>query len=279
VIRPFSQVNVFSADPLLGNPVAVVLDATDLSDDTMLRFAQWTNLSETTFILPPTQPEADYYLRIFTPGGELPFAGHPTLGSAHAWLEAGGIPQHRGWVTQQCGAGLVNVRLGATLAFAAPPTTRSGPLDETLLLGLAAGLRIPRDSIIDHQWVVNGPNWVCVRLDSADEVLALEPNITALEELRLDIGVIGFYPPGSQFTYETRAFALDAGVVEDPVTGSLNASIAQWLHRISAVPTSYLVSQGKRVGRAGHIHIDIDPDNTVWVGGTTTTAIRGLVEL
>ena len=277
MIRSFAQVDVFSAQPFMGNPVAVVLDAVGLSDDDMRRIAVWTNLSETTFVLPPTHAEADYRLRIFTPGGELPFAGHPTLGSAHAWLEAGGVPLRPGWLRQECGVGLVELRCGQTMAFAAPPTTRTGPLDDNLLEGLAAGLGVAREAILDHQWVVNGPNWLCVRLATAAEVLAIEPDTPELAKLGVDIGIIGFYPVGSEFAYETRAFALEAGVVEDPVTGSLNASIAQWLHRIGAVPDTYLVSQGARVGRAGRILIEADPDGTIWVGGATTTLIAGTI--
>ena len=279
MIRRFSQVDVFSAKACLGNPVAVVLDGIGLSDKEMRRFAAWTNLSETTFVLPPTDPTADYRLRIFTPGGELPFAGHPTLGSAHAWLESGGIAGQPELVTQECGVGLVEVRCGENLGFAAPPTTRTGPLDENLLTGLASGLGIAREEIIDHQWVVNGPNWLCVRLASATHVLSLNPDFRQLESLSVDIGVIGFYPTGSEFTYETRAFALDAGVTEDPVTGSLNASVAQWLHRINAVPDNYLVSQGTCVGRAGRIHINADPNGTIWVSGATKTLISGTVVL
>jgi PhzF family phenazine biosynthesis protein len=277
--RRFEQVDVFSAEPCLGNPVAVVVDADGLSDEQMRRFAVWTNLSETTFLLPPTDPAADYRVRIFTPGRELPFAGHPTLGSAHAWLEAGGRPRSAGKVVQQCGVGLVELRRDDVLAFAAPPTTRSGPLDEPLLDALATGLGIDRAALIDHQRVVNGPNWLCVRLGTADEVLALEPDFGRLGALGADIGVIGFYPAGSPCRYETRAFALDAGVSEDPVTGSLGASVAQWLHRVGAVPDHYVAAQGARVGRAGRVHVDIDPDGTVWIGGATVTRVTGTVNL
>ena len=275
---PFAQVDVFSAEPYLGNPVAVVLDAARLSEEAMQRLAVWTNLSETTFILPPTDARADYRLRIFTPGGELPFAGHPTLGSAHAWLENGGVPHQPGRIIQQCNAGLIELRLGDQLAFSAPQTTRSGPVDEELVSQLAAGLRVACEKIIDHQWVVNGPNWLCLRLQSSDEVLGLKPDFTALAALKMDIGIIGFYPEGSSYAYEVRAFASENGrMIEDPVTGSLNASVAQWLHKLGAVPDSYYASQGTCVGRAGRVKIDADPDGAIWVGGATRTLIHGSI--
>ncbi len=273
--RRFAQVNVFSAEPLLGNPVAVVLDAEGLSDDDMARFARWTNLSETTFVLPST--DANYRLRIFTPGGELPFAGHPTLGSAHAWLEEGGSPagDH---IVQECAAGLVELRrIGDALSFAAPPTVRTGPLDDAVLAEITTALGVGRDRVVDHQWVDNGPGWAAVVLPSADEVLALEPDFTSAPGL--DVGVVGPYPPGADPAFEVRAFAPGVGVGEDPVTGSLNASLAQWMIRSGRAPATYRAAQGKRLGRAGIVEVDSDPDGTVWVGGTTTTTIRGTVTL
>lgn len=275
--RPFAQVDVFSPTPLRGNPVAVVLDAEGLADEEMALFARWTNLSETTFVLPPTVAGADYRLRIFTPGGELPFAGHPTLGSAHAWLEAGGSPAGEHPV-QECGAGLVTLRRGpATLAFAAPPTVRSGPLDDALLARVTAGLGVDGDKVVDHQWVDNGPGWLALLLSTADDVLAIAPDLDALAGL--DVGVVGPYPGGSDAAFEVRAFAPAVGVGEDPVTGSLNASLAQWLIGSGRAPDSYRASQGARLGRAGVVEIDADRDGTVWVGGATTTYVRGAVTL
>ncbi len=275
--RPFAQVDVFSPTPLRGNPVAVVLDAEGLADEEMALFARWTNLSETTFVLPPTAAGADYRLRIFTPGGELPFAGHPTLGSAHAWLEAGGEPAGERPV-QECGAGLVALRrAGGTLAFAAPPTVRSGPLDGELLTRVVAALSVDTDRVVDHQWVDNGPGWLALLLRSAQDVLAIEPDLGALAGL--DVGVVGPYPAGADAAFEVRAFAPGVGVGEDPVTGSLNASLAQWLIGSGRAPASYRASQGARLGRAGVIEVDTDRSGTVWIGGATTTRIRGTVTL
>ncbi|MCB2176296.1 MAG: PhzF family phenazine biosynthesis protein [Actinomycetales bacterium] len=275
--RPFAQVDVFSASPLRGNPVAVVLDAEGLADEEMALFARWTNLSETTFVLPPTAAGADYRLRIFTPGGELPFAGHPTLGSAHAWLEAGGEPAGEHPV-QECGAGLVALRrAGGTLAFAAPPTVCSGPLDGELLTRVVAALGVDTDRVVDHQWVDNGPGWLALLLRSADDVLAIEPDLGALAGL--DVGVVGPYPAGADAAFEVRAFAPGVGVGEDPVTGSLNASLAQWLIGSGRAPASYRASQGARLGRAGVIEVDSDQGGNVWIGGATTTRIRGTVTL
>lgn len=275
--RPFAQVDVFSPTPLRGNPVAVVLDAQDLDDDQMALFARWTNLSETTFVLPPTTPDADYRLRIFTPGGELPFAGHPTLGSAHAWLEAGGEPAGEDLV-QECGAGLVALRRSeGTLAFAAPPTIRSGPLDSELLARVVAALGVDADRVVDHQWVDNGPGWLALLLRSAHDVLAVEPDLDALAGL--DVGVVGPHRAGGDAAFEVRAFAPGVGVGEDPVTGSLNASLAQWLIGSGRAPASYRATQGARLGRAGVVAVDTDQDGTVWIGGATTTRIRGTVTL
>jgi PhzF family phenazine biosynthesis protein len=273
--RRFAQVNVFSAAPLLGNPVAVVLDAAGLSDEEMARFARWTNLSETTFVLP--SETADYRLRIFTPGGELPFAGHPTLGSAHAWLEDGGSPAGDR-IVQECGAGPVELRrVGDALSFAAPPTLRSGPLDGALLAEITTALGVGRDRVVDHQWVDNGPGWAAVVLPTAEEVLALEPDFTSSSGL--DVGVVGPYPTGADPAFEVRAFAPGVGVVEDPVTGSLNASLAQWMIASGRAPSAYRVSQGARLGRAGVVEITSDERGTVWVGGACTTCIRGTVSL
>ncbi len=276
--RDFAQVDVFSTTPYLGNPLAVVLDGDGIPDDDMVRFARWTNLSETTFVLPVTAPEADYRLRIFTPGDELPFAGHPTLGSAHAWLERGGTPKAGDRVVQECAAGLIDVRITPTsLSFAAPPTVRSGPLDEALLDKIVTALAITRDGVVAHQWVDNGPGWAAVQLSTADEVLALEPDFSNLPDAML--GVIGAHAPGAECAFEVRVFGPRVGVSEDPVTGSFNASVAQWLIGTGEAPTAYTVSQGSRLGRRGVVFIDADDAGTVWVGGTSTTCIRGSVTL
>ncbi|GAA4192453.1 PhzF family phenazine biosynthesis protein [Microbacterium oryzae] len=272
--RRFAQVDVFSATPYLGNPVAVVLDAEGLDADDMLRVARWTNLSETTFVLPATVPGADYRLRIFTPGGELPFAGHPTLGSAHAWLESGGTPADGAYVVQECGAGLVQIRRGpGELAFAAPPTRREGALDDDHLELLIRAFGVTRDDVVGHQWVDNGPGWAVLRLRSADAVLALDPDLSLIPDAM--VGAVGAYPPGSPHAFELRSFAPAIGIAEDPVCGSMNASVAQWLIRSGEASDAYRVSQGKRLGRAGDIAITADEDGAVWVGGATQTLFQG----
>lgn len=273
--RPFAQVDVFSPTPYLGNPVAVVLDGEGLEDEVMQRVARWTNLSETTFLLPPTNPEADYRVRIFTPGGELPFAGHPTLGSAHAWLEAGGTPRSADRVAQECTAGLISVRRGsAILSFAAPPVQRTGDLEQEYLEQIVAAFGLHEEQILSHQWVDNGPGWAVIRLATAQEVLDLEPDLSQIPSAM--IGAIGAYPAGFEHAYEMRTFAPGVGIAEDPVCGSMNASVGQWLTRTGAVPDTYRVSQGTRLGRAGDITITADDDGTVWVGGATTTCFRGM---
>lgn len=280
-MRAFRQVDVFSPLPLLGNPVAVVHDADGLTDEQMAAFARWTNLSETTFLMAPTTPGADYRLRIWTPGGELPFAGHPTLGSAHAWLEAGGEPAVADTVVQECGAGLVPVRRGERLAFAAPPLLRSGPVEDADLARIAAALAIGVDEVVDAAWIDNGPGWVGVLLRDADAVLAVRPDLALFGDL--DVGVVGLYPQaaGDGAVAEVRAFCPGLGVVEDPVTGSLNAGIAQWLAG-SRLPTSYVASQGTVMGRRGRVHVDVlgdGPSCEVWVGGDTLTTVVGTVAL
>lgn len=275
--RQFRQVDVFAEEAFLGNPVAVVHGADDLTDDAMQRFASWTNLSETTFLLAPADERADYRLRIFTPGSELPFAGHPTLGSAHAWLEAGGSPARPDVVIQECGAGLVPVRRSpdGRLAFQAPPLIRSGPVEEALLEEIAASLRIKRADILDAQWADNGPGWVAVELASADAVLALAPGATSE-----DIGVFGPYPPGSPEAFEVRAFTpLINGTGEDPVTGSLNASLAMWLLASGKATAPYTASQGTVLGRRGRVHVTVDADGSIWVGGRARTLISGGIHI
>lgn len=270
--RPFAQVDVFSPTPFLGNPLAVLFDADDLDTETMQRIARWTNLSETTFVLPPTTPEADYRVRIFTPGGELPFAGHPTLGSAHAWLEHSGSQQDH--VVQECGAGLVNVqRRQGILSFAAPPTLRSGEIEEEYLAEIVQAFGIKREQVVDHQWIDNGPGWAVIRLATAQEVIDLEPDLGQIPHAM--VGAIGAHPEGNEHAFEMRTFAPGSGVPEDPVCGSMNAGVGQWLFRTGAVSGGYRVSQGCRLGRAGDITITADPDGTVWVGGATHTLFRG----
>lgn len=277
--RRFLQQDVFTSVGYYGNPLAVVGDGTGLSDDEMARFARWTNLSETTFLLPPADADADYRVRIFTPSGELPFAGHPTLGTCHAWLAAGGVPRTPGVIVQECGVGLVRVRPGADggLAFAAPPLIRSCAVDEELLVRLACILGIARSEIVDSHWVDNGPGWVAVMLADADAVLALRPGF--VEELK--VGVVGPYPAGHEFAYEVRAFfPKDGTTAEDPVTGSLNASVAQWLLGTGQVRAPYVASQGAVLGRAGRVHVDRDETTgDVWIGGHVVTCVDGTVEL
>lgn len=276
VQRRFAQVDVFSRQRYLGNSLAVVVDGEGLDSTEMQRFARWTNLAETTFLLAPSNPAADYRVRIFTPGAELPFAGHPTLGSAHAWLVSGGTPRRPDAIVQECGVGLVTVRReGDALSFAAPPLLRGGPADDATLQQAADALGIDQSAIVDAQWADNGPGWLAVLLQSADDVLALRPRTTPLS-----IGVAGPHPAGSAFAYEVRVFFSENGTtVEDPVTGSLNASMAQWLIGTGRMTAPYLVSQGTAIGRAGVVRITTDDSGGVWVGGHVTTCIAGTVEL
>lgn len=283
----YSEVDVFTDRLLDGNPVAVVHDADGLDDETMAAFARWTNLSETTFLLSPTRPEADYRVRIFTPGEELPFAGHPTLGSARAWLEAGGVPARAGAVVQECGAGLVTVRLlsddGASgrssatrLAFAAPPLLRSGPADDATLATAAAGLGIEVSAVRAASWIDNGPGWLGVLLASADEVLALRPDARAMGDLRL--GVAGPHDPSAgtrPADLEVRAFVPGIGIDEDPVTGSLAAGLGMWLPSTGVVGESFTIRQGTVLRRRGLVSVSRDDDGTVWVAGDTVVGVTG----
>jgi PhzF family phenazine biosynthesis protein len=274
--RQFRLVDVFSSAPFLGNPLAVVLDGDGLATDDMHRFANWMNLSETTFLLAPTDPRADYRVRIFTPVLELPFAGHPTLGSCHAWLAAGGRARDPDVVVQECAAGLVRIRrTDDGLAFSAPPLVRSGPVEESVIEHIADVLRIGRDGVLDAQWVDNGPGWVAVLLESADAVLAIRPG-----PVDLDIGVVGPYPAGSPEAFEVRAFfPKDGSTVEDPVTGSLNASLAQWLLGSGRAEAPYVASQGLAIGRRGRVRISSDAEGTIWVGGESVIRLSGEVDL
>jgi len=275
--RRFHQLDVFTAEPLRGNPLAVVHGAEGLSDERMAAFARWTNLSETTFLLPPTDPAADYRVRIFTPGGELPFAGHPTLGSCHAWLAAGGTPADPATVVQQCGVGLVRVRRdGTRLAFAAPPLRRSGPLELAVIRQIVRSLHLEPGDVLHHQWVDNGPGWCAVMLRSAERVLSLKPDFVAMGALKL--GVVGAQAPGHATQFEVRAFVPSMAVNEDPVTGSLNAGIAQWLIGAGLAPPSYVAAQGTALGRAGRVHVQQAGDAT-WIGGDVAGCIEGTVQL
>lgn len=272
-MKAFAQVDVFGARSFKGNPVAVIIDAQGLSDVQMQDIARWTNLSETTFILPAETAEADYRLRIFTPTTELPFAGHPTLGSAHAWAEHTGSKANT--IVQECGAGLVQLRATtAGFSFAAPPTIRSGPLDDADLAAFVQALGISAGAVLDHQWVDNGPGFAAIQLATAAEVRALEPDFSGLPDAAL--GVIGALEPNHAAAFEIRSFVPSVGVLEDPVTGSLNAGVAQWFARTGKASGSYLVSQGSNIGYEGQVHIDIAEDD-VWIGGATRTVISGTI--
>lgn len=310
ITRAFTQVDVFTDTAYLGNPLAVVLDGSGLSSADMQHFARWTNLSETTFLLPPT-PEAaaqgaDYQVRIFTPGGELPFAGHPTLGSCHAWLQAGGQPKAPECIMQECGQGLVRIRRdGSRLAFAAPPLQRSLPSAQ-LLADVSAALGLAPQHILASQLLNNGPLWLGLLLDDEELLLALEPDHAALKALGQKVGLAhidqgstatpliarsnrearAFGPrtstPGAAqgvAQAQVRAFAAPIGVNEDPVTGSLNASLAQWLIADGLAPSSYIATQGTCLGRHGQVMVSQDEQGQVWVGGDVVTCIAGTVTL
>ena len=275
--RPFAQVDVFTDRPFLGNPVAVVLDGRGLDDDQMAAFARWTNLSETTFVLPAADPAADYRLRIFTPGGELPFAGHPTLGSCHAWLTGGGVPRQDDVVVQECGAGLVRIRrTGKRLSFAAPPLLRTGPLDAETLERATASLGVRPEQVRGHQWLDNGPGWAGLLLDSAQSVLDVRADAAAMGGT--PFGVMGPHPAGSEVDFEVRAFIPDMGVTEDPVTGSLNAGLGQWLIGAGLAAPSYVARQGTALRRDGRVHVQHD-GRDVWVGGDCESRVQGMVRI
>jgi PhzF family phenazine biosynthesis protein len=273
----YNTIDVFTAKPLYGNALAVVHDARGLTDAAMQKFTHWTNLSETTFLLPPTDPAADYRVRIFYPGGELPFAGHPTLGTCHAWLAAGGKPKNRDEIVQQCGVGLVRVRRdGARLAFAAPPLIRGGDVDAATLASIARSLRIDGERIRAAQWVANGPPWVAVMLGSRDELLAMKPDMANLEPQ--DIGVFAPLPKGGEALFEMRAFVGGGGPFEDPVTGSLQAGLAMWLIGSGRAPERYVAIQGTALGRDGRVYVEkLGAD--IWIGGDCVTLVEGRVEL
>jgi PhzF family phenazine biosynthesis protein len=280
-VHPFSQVDVFADELTAGNPVAVVHDADDLTDAQMAAFASWTNLSETTFLLRPTDPAADYRLRILTPRRELLFAGHPTLGSARAWLEAGGVPRDPAGPVQECAAGLVELRSdGGRLAFAAPPLVRSGPVDDADLAALLTALGLPRTAVADAAWVDNGPGWVALLLTDAATVLGIEPDLRAIaqSEVSQAVGVVGPHPPGGDVAFEVRGFVPAMGVGEDPVTGSLNAGLGRWLVDAGHAPSTYVAAQGTVLGRRGRVFVE-HADGQVWVGGDTVVGVTGTVAL
>ncbi|MDD4999800.1 MULTISPECIES: PhzF family phenazine biosynthesis protein [unclassified Thiomonas] len=283
--HPFLQLDVFAPAPLRGNPLAVVDQADDLDAATLQSIACWLGLSETTFLLKPSAPEADYRVRIFTPGGELPFAGHPTLGSCAAWLQLGRKPRRDGVVIQQCGVGLVEVRVAAPdasgakqLAFAAPPM-REIPIEPTLLHNVAQALGLERDDIQRSAWLDNGPRWFCLWLRSAERVLAVEPDHAALKRLGVNVGMAGRHAAGGDAAIEVRFFGSALNVPEDPVTGSLNASLAQWLIGCGVLPSAYVAAQGAKLGRAGRVHIERDAAGQVWVGGAVQPLITGTLTL
>ncbi|HET9677513.1 MAG TPA: PhzF family phenazine biosynthesis protein [Solirubrobacterales bacterium] len=265
--------DVFGAGPCSGNPVAVLLDAGGLSSGEMQRFATWTNLSETTFVLAATDPDADYRVRIFTPVLELPFAGHPTLGTCHAWLESGGEPRQSGEIVQECEAGLIRIRRDEDrLAFAAPPLIRSGPASEEDAGRVAAALGVEREEMLAVEWVDNGPGWIAALFESAERVLELQPRT-----LDFDLGVVGFHPPGSEAAIEVRAFMPVNGLaVEDPVTGSLQASVAQWLLGNGRLRAPYIATQGRAISRAGRACVSQDDDGAIWIGGKAETVLVGV---
>ncbi|MGF9662011.1 PhzF family phenazine biosynthesis protein [Arthrobacter crystallopoietes] len=274
----FSQVDVFTTGPGKGNPLAVVGGAETLTDVQMQSFANWTNLSETTFLLPPADPEADYRVRIFTPSGELPFAGHPTLGTADVWLRGGGVPRADGRIVQECAAGLVEIKNdGGRLAFAAPVLQRTGELPEENVQKICAALGLERSDVLRHQWAHNGPRWQALQLADAQAVLDVEPDYAALAPF--GVGLIGAYPPGGDVDFEVRGLmGFEAMPAEDPVTGSLNAALGQWLIGAGLAPESYVARQGTRLGRDGRVYVSAS-DGEIWVGGDVQAVIRGTVEL
>ncbi len=272
---PFHQVDVFSAMPLKGNPLAVVWDADDWSDEEMAAFANWTNLSETTFLMKPTVAGADYRVRIFTPTGELPFAGHPTLGTCHVYLAHSG-QTGKDEIVQQCAAGLIKIRVtGERLAFAAPPLRKFGPVDPTSVSQIAAALALAPEVILDASWTDNGPGWVSLLLRSRADVIGIEPDFAALGGFK--VGVVAQCQPedGIDADFEVRAF-FEGG--EDPVTGSLNAGVAQWLIGAGVAPERYVASQGTVLGRAGRVSVDKIGDD-IWIGGQVTSLIEGKITL
>lgn len=280
--RRFAMVDVFSSAPFGGNPLAVVVDADGLSTEQMQTITRWMNLSETAFLLPPTHPEADYRVRIFTLAHELPFAGHPTLGACHTWLAVDGRPHGEDQVVQECGAGLVTIRTtGDRLAFAAPPLLRSGPVDAAFLAELTGVLGLDAGAIVDCRWIDNGPGWVGILLEDAETVLSVDADVSRYAGSGpLAIGLVGAHPQGADAAFEVRGlFSDELGAMrEDPVTGSLNASVGQWLFATGRANSPYLARQGTRLGRHGRVEVARDADGRVWVGGDTITRVEGLLQ-
>jgi PhzF family phenazine biosynthesis protein len=277
--RRFRQVDVFGVGNFSGNPVAVVLDSEGLTEEQLRKFSAWTNLSECTYVYAPTSPEADYKVRIFSLNTELPFAGHPTLGTAKAWLDAGGVPRTPGLVIQECEAGLIPIRIEEKkLSFVSPPRTRSGPVAPEYLKSVMEILGVTKNQVLDSEWLDNGPGWVGLLLDSAETVLKLRPNASA-HPGRWDIGVIGAHPSGTETAFELRAFFTEGHepLREDPITGSLNASAAEWLFKTNRASGSYLASQGTAMGREGRIHVSKEGDR-IWVGGETEVVLTGYLQ-
>lgn len=327
--RPFKQVDVFTSKPYFGNALAVVLNGSGLSDEQMQRFAMWTNLAETTFLMSPT-PEAadagaDYQVRIFTTAYEMSFAGHPTLGSCHAWLASGGVPKDPTCIVQQCNLGLVKIqRQGTRLAFAAPTLQRS-VISADVLPGLLSALGLSAGQVVASQHLVNGPKFFGILLDSVHTVLELAPDFAALKAV-LALGSCSGVGVASKYTaplngfevvdsssgiasakavdstsciasdtsansdsqthsvngepsFEVRMFVSDLEVTEDPITGSFNASLAQWLIAEDRAPHSYVAAQGTCIGRKGRVYIDQDASGQVWVGGDSVTCVDGSVLL
>lgn len=267
--------DVFASGPLSGNPLAVVRGGEALSSEAMLALTRWLGFSETTFLLPPTDPKADYRVRIFYPAGELPFAGHPTLGTARAWLATGGVPQVSGTIVQECGIGLVDVREdGERLAFRAPPLRMSGPLSEEERAEAIAIAGVDPREVVDAVHANNGPNWKLLILRSARAVLAAQP--AARAPVPTDVGLVGPHPAGSPMQFEVRAFFADATgrLAEDPVTGSLNAAIAQALVARGGAGQGYVAGQGRNVGADGRVHVDVTVDG-IWIGGKAVVLSHG----
>lgn len=278
----FYQVDVFSDVPLLGNALAVVVDADDLTDEEMHRFARWTNLSETTFLLKPQDPQADYRVRIFTPDGELPFAGHPTLGSCHAWLNGGGQPQAEGLVIQECAKGLVPLRrdpANGLWAFAAP-SMECSPISEPQHQAVLQAAGLSAQQVQDSAILFNGPRFWALLLDNPETVLGLTPDLPALHAQGIQLGVAARHPDTGATDLEVRVwFNSGSTLTEDPITGSFNASLAQWLIQRGHIAAPYLASQGINLGRAGQVHLSQDDSGQVWVGGQSSTCISGTVML
>jgi len=269
-------VDVFGAEAFAGNPLGVLHSADNLSDAQMLQLTQWLGFSETTFLLPPSDPAADYRVRIFYPAGELPFAGHPTLGSCHAWLEAGGVPQREEIVVQECGVGLVEIRRdGNELAFAAPPLVKSGPLSDAERAEAIRVAGVDPDAVVEAMHVANGPQWQLLRLRSAEDVLAAQP--VAKAEPGTDIGLAGPTADDAAIDWELRAFFANqhGNLVEDPVTGSFNAGVALHLFGSGLAEGSYLAGQGQCVGADGRINCTMDAKGRAWIGGRSSTIARG----